>query len=76
MSAFQEAVAHDLDQNRIRFEGADHALTLRPSTAKRPLFCDRRTHLWIVARKPYDGLIFSVWTGIPTTPPCSTWTAC
>ena len=49
MSAFQEAVAHDLDQNRIRFEGADHALTLRPSIAKWLLFCDGRTHLCIVA---------------------------
>jgi hypothetical protein len=29
MDAFQEAVADDLDQYRIRFERADHDLTLR-----------------------------------------------
>ena len=29
MDAFDEAVADDLNQHRIRFEGADHDLTLR-----------------------------------------------
>ena len=29
MDAFDKAVADDLNQHRIRFEGADHDLTLR-----------------------------------------------
>ena len=37
MRAFQEAVANDLDQYRIRFERADHDLTLRFDHARRTL---------------------------------------
>ena len=32
MSAFQEAVADNLDKHRIGFERADHDLTVRPTT--------------------------------------------
>ena len=37
MDAFDESVADHLNQHRIRFEGADHALTLRSDHGAKPL---------------------------------------
>ena len=36
MSAFQKAVADNLDNHRIGFERADHELTVRPPMALQP----------------------------------------
>jgi beta-phosphoglucomutase family hydrolase len=51
MSALHEAVTNDFDQHRVRFEGADHDLTLRPPASNRPRFCGGRTHFDIVTRR-------------------------